>query len=129
MRGLLDQSGYGTTHEPISFVAVLWIVFGTPEYSLGEKFRYLRASRASMEALWPDFMQTDLADNSRFEIPVILLQGRHDRLTPFALAREFYELIEAPEKHFYSFEASAHSVPFEEPEAFNAIVRKHAGLE
>jgi len=57
------------------------------------------------------------------------LHGVHDFQTPYPVARALFEAIDAPEKTFYEFESSAHSPPFEEPERFNMLIRKHAGLE
>lgn len=57
-------------------------------------------------------------------VPVFLLLGRHDRQVSSALAAEYFERLEAPDKELVWFENSAHSPPFEEPDRFNAeIVR------
>ena len=41
-----------------------------------------------------------------------------------ALAKEWFEKIEAPEKAFFTFENSAHGTIMEEPEKFVQIIRE-----
>lgn len=55
-----------------------------------------------------------------FDVPIYLLSGKYDHRTDAALAQEFIGKINAPRKEFIRFNSSAHSPPFEEPEAFNA---------
>jgi pimeloyl-ACP methyl ester carboxylesterase len=52
-------------------------------------------------------------------VPVFLMSGRYDQQSEATVAREFFDRIEAPRKAFVWFEQSAHSPPFEEPDAFN----------
>jgi pimeloyl-ACP methyl ester carboxylesterase len=55
--------------------------------------------------------------------PVYFLHGRHDYTVNYALARSYLNAIKAPVKGFYTFESSAHSPMFEEPERMNRILR------
>ena len=59
---------------------------------------------------------------TRFAVPVFIVAGRYDRNADSDLAHEYFEKIEAPVKQFRWFEKSAHSPPFEEPDAFNAFM-------
>ncbi len=51
------------------------------------------------------------------------ISGRHDYTVSYALAKNYFDQIEAPVKGFYTFEHSAHSPLFEEPEKFGEILR------
>ncbi|KNY30331.1 alpha/beta fold hydrolase [Pseudobacteroides cellulosolvens] len=58
----------------------------------------------------------------KVEVPVYILAGRYDYDTPFALAQEYFNILEAPKKEFIWFEYSAHFPFYEEPETFNSVL-------
>lgn len=45
-----------------------------------------------------------------------IFQGKHDCQVSYAVAKDFAMALNAPIKGFYTFENSAHSPCFEEPE-------------
>ncbi len=49
-------------------------------------------------------------------IPAYFLHGRHDRTVSYHLAKAYAPRLEAPLVGFYTFEHSAHSPAFEEPD-------------
>jgi pimeloyl-ACP methyl ester carboxylesterase len=49
-------------------------------------------------------------------IPVYFFAGRYDYTCCYSLQRKYYESLSAPVKGFYTFDESAHSPLFEEPE-------------
>lgn len=51
-------------------------------------------------------------------VPVYFFLGRHDYNCSAEAASDYFEALEAPEKHLVWFEDSAHSPCFEEPEKF-----------
>lgn len=50
------------------------------------------------------------------EIPIYFLAGKQDLTCCYAMQKEYYDQLKAPLKRFYTFEHSAHSPLFEEPE-------------
>ncbi len=56
------------------------------------------------------------------KIPIYFLQGKYDYLTNSSVAKEYFDLLNAPKKTFIEFDKSAHFVPFEESEKFNKIL-------
>jgi pimeloyl-ACP methyl ester carboxylesterase len=77
----------------------------------------------SIISLWPDLLQVNFLEKMpRLEVPVHFLVGRHDYNTPAVLTEQYYQLLQAPYKTLTWFEESAHMVPFEEPEKFNAVL-------
>lgn len=58
----------------------------------------------------------------KIEVPAYILAGRYDYDTPFALAQEYFNILEAPKKEFVWFEYSAHFPFFEEPQVFNSVL-------
>ncbi len=48
--------------------------------------------------------------------------GRYDYTCSYTLAKSYFEKLKAPLKGFYTFEQSAHSPAFEEPEKMQKIL-------
>lgn len=65
---------------------------------------------------------------SRLDVPVIVIQGRHDLHTPYEPAREFVARLQAPRKRFVTMEWSAHVPMLEEPGRFLAVLVKEVGV-
>jgi pimeloyl-ACP methyl ester carboxylesterase len=57
------------------------------------------------------------------QVPVYIFQGRHDYQASYVVAKDFATALKAPIKGFYTFENSAHSPCFEEPEKMCNILR------
>jgi pimeloyl-ACP methyl ester carboxylesterase len=53
---------------------------------------------------------------------VYFFEGIYDYTCSYTLAKEYFDQLKAPIKGFYTFEQSAHSPLFEEPESFIAIM-------
>ncbi|HEU4427559.1 MAG TPA: alpha/beta hydrolase [Myxococcota bacterium] len=98
----------------------LWRGDATP----WELYRIIRGNRVSLEAMLAELLTLDLrASVPRVSVPVCMLLGRHDRHADAKLAEEYFLQLAAPKKTLVWFDESAHNVPFEEPERFNAEVR------
>jgi len=69
----------------------------------------------SVLALWDEIGRLDLSDDVEFDVPIIILQGRHDRGTSSALVEEWHAQIKAPQKQLIWFDDSSHMVYEEEP--------------
>lgn len=97
------------------------------EYSLREKLNLWRGKASSgISIIWNEMITRDLAvENTTFEIPVYFLEGRYDFTCSYSLAQAYYEKINAPVKGFYTFQNSAHSPIFEEPEACVRIIKEN----
>jgi pimeloyl-ACP methyl ester carboxylesterase len=53
---------------------------------------------------------------------VYFLHGVHDYTVSYTLARAYFEQLDAPLKGFYTFDHSAHSPLFEEPDRMREIM-------
>lgn len=58
------------------------------------------------------------------DIPVYFFAGLQDYTCTYSLQRKYYEELNAPLKRFYTFEESAHSPLFEEPQKAMEIIRE-----
>jgi pimeloyl-ACP methyl ester carboxylesterase len=124
----MHDLGIGTMRSMRSVATgVLLPVFRCPEYTLGEKLNiwrgklfFDRRTNLRYEAFSKD-MATKVP---RVGVPIYFFSGRHDYTVSYALARRYYEVIEAPKKGFYTFADSAHSPIFEEPLKAQRILRE-----
>jgi proline iminopeptidase len=87
----------------------------SPDYSADELKMRDTAQMFSNQRMWDELGQVSLMDVTRFNVPVVILQGRHDRGTSSALVAKWFEQIQAPVKRIVWFEDSAHMVYEEEP--------------
>jgi pimeloyl-ACP methyl ester carboxylesterase len=118
--------GVGTTRDMRSVITGVFLpVWRNPAYTLGEKIAFWRGMACSRKFLWEEVLRTDLADRVRqFEIPMYFFIGQHDYTTNCDLALDYFLLLNAPIKGFYTFHDSAHSPLFEEPARARAILRQ-----
>jgi pimeloyl-ACP methyl ester carboxylesterase len=123
----MHSLGIGTTHDMNSIVSgIVLPSFTFREYTLTEKVNMWRAkARNGISVLWETSLATDLSQQlTEFELPIYLFEGIYDYTCNYTVAREYFEKIHAPIKGFYTFENSAHSPIFEEPEKSLKILRE-----
>jgi pimeloyl-ACP methyl ester carboxylesterase len=119
--------GVGTTHDMNSVITGIFFPSLTcREYTLNEKINMWRGkSRSGVSLLWNKMLETDLTKQvTELKLPVYFFHGINDYTVSYILAKEYFELLKAPIKGFYTFEHSAHSPLFEEPEKMNHILNK-----
>lgn len=114
---LLFLSG-SELHGETSFVPLLLSGLMAPEYSLFDALNIARGSSLSSQLMTYDLPRNLLLAEWRFQVPVALIMGRHDMVTPTALAREYFDRIEAPDKAWFVFEQTSHFPHFEQPRKF-----------
>jgi pimeloyl-ACP methyl ester carboxylesterase len=75
--------------------------------------------------LQSQLLSADLTEDfTKLNIPSYLFGGVYDYTVSYSLAKDYFEQIDAPVKGFYTFEQSAHSPIFEEPEKVVQILQK-----
>jgi pimeloyl-ACP methyl ester carboxylesterase len=128
-RAVRDQAmhrlGIGTTHDMHSILSgIVLPSWQSREYTLGEKVTTWRAKAAAgVSIVWDTMLATDLTKQvPELDIPVYFFSGRYDYTVNYSLAKDYFEQIKAPVKGFYTFEQSAHSPIFEEPDKVRKIV-------
>jgi pimeloyl-ACP methyl ester carboxylesterase len=123
----MHGAGIGTTRDMDSVVTGIFLPsWQFREYTLSEKVNLWRGklfSRSRNFSLWDKMQVTDLAQQvTKLEIPVYFLHGLYDYTCAYPLAKDYFEKLDAPVKGFYTFENSAHSPMFEEPEKVQQIL-------
>lgn len=120
----MNKLGIGVMHGMTSMLDCVSIVFGYKGYTLGEKFKFLLGSGFSLRYLWDTVLRIDLIKEAPdLQVPVYIFQGRYDYQVSYVVAREYAKVLNAPIKGFYTFENSAHSPCFEEPNKMCNIIR------
>jgi pimeloyl-ACP methyl ester carboxylesterase len=117
--------GIGTTHDMNSILTgIVLPSFQSRDYTLAEKIRTWRGKASSgVSALWKEVLVTDLSKQvTEFDIPIYFLEGVYDYTCSYTEAKSYFDQIKAPVKGFYTFEHSAHSPMFEEPEKVQRIL-------
>jgi proline iminopeptidase len=87
----------------------------SPLHTEADHALWQEAHDLSVAALWSEVADVSFTDVTRLEVPVILMQGRHDRGTISSLVDEWYTRLEAPHKRLLWFERSSHMAFEEEP--------------
>jgi pimeloyl-ACP methyl ester carboxylesterase len=119
--------GVGTTHEMRSIISGIFLPsLRCRDYTIAEKINLWRGkARAGVHPLWNTILATDLAEQvPELNIPVYFFHGIYDYTVSYHLAKDYFDKLKAPVKGFYTFEKSAHSPMFEEPERMLAILQK-----
>ena len=87
----------------------------SPTYSAADLGARQEAHNFIVEAMWAELGLVDLSDDLKFEVPVVIMQGRHDRGTSSALVKEWHAAVKAPYKKLVWFDDSSHMLYEEEP--------------
>jgi proline iminopeptidase len=99
-----------------------WGILGS-EYTLVEKVNLFRGLLDMFSVMYPQLQGIDFRrDVPRLEVPLYMLDGQSELTARRDLALEWYAQVEAPRKRLFSFENAAHSVSFEQFEAFGRIM-------
>jgi pimeloyl-ACP methyl ester carboxylesterase len=120
--------GIGTMHNMRSVIKDVFLpVWTCKAYTIREKlniwiskFSFLRKTGLRNEVIQADIP----AKIPKLEIPVYFFSGRYDLTVNKDLSKEYLENIVAPVKGFYTFNESAHSPMFEEPQRLMEIMIK-----
>lgn len=123
----MHRLGIGTTHHMNSVITGIFIPsWQFRGYTIREKINLWRAKfRSGVSAVWNTMVSTDLIkETPKLDIPVYFLHGIYDYTCSYTEAKAYFEQLQAPVKGFYTFENSAHSPLFEEPEKMQQILRE-----
>lgn len=122
-RNYLSKFGGGTykKHEGM-FRSMLLPLLKSHEYSLSDIPKYAKGGLYLSKTLWNDVVAVNFKNITQLSVPVIVTQGVHDYNTPTKIAAAWFGRLQAPFKKWISFEESAHSPIFEEPQRWGEEV-------
>jgi pimeloyl-ACP methyl ester carboxylesterase len=122
----MHSLGIGTTHDMHSVITGIFFPSLTFRgYTILEKINMWRGkSQSGVSPFWDEIIATNLTIKvPELEIPVYFFGGIYDYTCSYTLAKDYLEKLQAPMKGFYTFEQSAHSPLFEEPEKMLHILQ------
>ena len=120
---LMNKYGIGIMHSDFSMAGLIKDILLFKGYTISEKISFIRGMVFSQTHLWDCVVNSNLFESSvSFKVPVYITQGIYDYQVSYTLAHEYFEIIKAPDKEFFTFEESAHSPNGEEPEKFVQII-------
>jgi pimeloyl-ACP methyl ester carboxylesterase len=125
--GAMHSLGVGTTHNMKSVISGIFFPSLTFRgYTLLEKINMWRGkSQSGVSPFWDEIIATDLSKQvPELDLPVYFFEGIYDYTCSYTLAKDYLEKLQAPMKGFYTFEQSAHSPMFEEPEKMLMILQE-----
>ncbi|MEO4055181.1 alpha/beta hydrolase [Solibacillus sp. CAU 1738] len=89
----------------------------SPDYSLKDIYAsFVSGATFSLidsKELQKEIINTDFNELTIFKTPFYIIQGKHDKVANFELAKSYFDRIDAPKKKFITLENSAH-MPNEE---------------
>ncbi|HVT72816.1 MAG TPA: alpha/beta hydrolase [Lacunisphaera sp.] len=93
-----------------------------PNYTLGDEMNRMRGFAVVPPwALYQDILSTNLAVlGPEFRVPVVLIQGTDDHVTPIVLAEEYFKGVQAPAKEFVRLEGAGHFAAWSHADKFHA---------
>lgn len=102
-------------------------ILTAPEYSISDRLNLIMFPHFSARELWEDLKRFDLRQKApRIEVPVYILVGKYDVIVSASLAKEYFEMLDAPAgKTLILFENSAHRPFDEEREKFLRVMKQH----
>ena len=122
----MHDLGIGTMHNMKSVVSGIFLpVMQCRAYTFGEKINIWRGKAFNNSTdLCNQMYSTDLTvEVPKLDIPVYFFSGKFDYTVSYTLAKAYFDKLQAPTKGFYTFEQSAHSPLFEEPNKFLRILQ------
>jgi pimeloyl-ACP methyl ester carboxylesterase len=122
----MHDLGVGTTHDMTSVMTGVFLASWLfRQYTVGEKLALWRGKFSSDKLLWDKMISTDLTQQiQKLDLPVYFFHGKYDYTVSYPLAKAYLDRLQAPIKGFYTFEHSAHSPMFEEPDKMKQIVQE-----
>jgi pimeloyl-ACP methyl ester carboxylesterase len=96
------------------------LIFGAPNYSLWDIYNRDKGFlQVPSLRLYQEMLSTDLASlGPDFKIPIYFFQGAEDEVTATALAKEYFQSIDAPHKEMVLFDGAGHFAVWSVPDRF-----------
>ncbi len=121
----MHELGIGTMHKMKSVFRGIFIpVMACKAYTPKEKINIWKSKLSFLPKtnLINEMLETDFTTITKLDIPVYFFSGKFDLTVNNNLSKGYLNKIEAPLKGFYTFQNSAHSPLFEEPERVRKII-------
>lgn len=122
---IMSKQGNGVFHVAKSqFKDIILPVLQASEYTLSDKYGYIVGAMFALKCPINNVQfNTNLMETTcAIDVPVYIFHGIYDRQVSYELSQQYFEILKAPKKEFYTFGNSAHSPFMEEPQKFIQII-------
>ena len=128
-RGIMTYYGGGSPNtkgkRPSGLMDQLKVYRAGKEMSYSDIMGMKKGAKMVIDAMWPEIGRVDLVkENTKFEIPMFIFDGKLDMNTPAELVPEWFDKIEAPVKELIWFENSGHNPLTDESDKFKKLLRE-----
>ena len=124
----MHQLGIGTMHKMKSVFWEIFIpVWTCKAYTIKEKINIWKSKFSFLPKtnLINEMLESDYTFKvSKLEVPVYFFSGKYDLTVNINLSKAYLNKLHAPLKGFYTFNNSAHSPLFEEPNLVRQIIER-----
>lgn len=94
-----------------------------PEFSVMDSINSIRGLADTYARLYPQVQDLDLRERvPDLEVPIWIVMGEHEARGRVQPAREWFEALQAPDKHWVIFDASSHRANFERPAEYARLL-------
>lgn len=119
----LERFGGGISRDGKLAAKVFKDMLLNGQYTLFDVVRHVKGQYFSLTRMRDEVAAINLQNIvDTIEIPIYFCMGKHDLTVPSQPTWDFYQNLEAKEKHWVWFEESAHSPLFEESDKFLDLV-------
>ena len=121
----MHSLGVGTARDMDSVISDIFLPsLRMTEFTPTERINIWRGKVFTDKCFKDKFSFTAAEAVQRLELPFYIFAGRYDRTTDYDLQKEYFNFVSADTKGFYTFEESAHSPVFEQPDLAKEILTK-----
>ena len=111
----------GSLYGRSSYNDLIWPFLFSKDYSVPDLIRRQKGGLQALRYLWQELMQTDFEGQTRYDVPLLFVEGRYDSHVSSDLVKAYHDRIETP-KRFVWFEKSCHFPQWSESERFNQLL-------
>ncbi|BBF42290.1 hydrolase, alpha/beta fold family [Lachnospiraceae bacterium KM106-2] len=123
----MHELGVGTMHDMHSVISgIFFPLMRCRDYTIAERINIWRGkAMVGKSTVSYDRMKFKAINTvPELQIPIYFLAGKYDLTCSYSEQYEYFKEITAPVKKFYTFEHSAHSPLFEQPDQVMEVFRK-----
>ena len=126
---MMKYGGYSKSEEKRSYMdSFVKPMILSGEYSLSDLLGIVFGYKKVLKVMWPEIGCEDLSNYTKFNVPILVFDGKLDMNTPAELVEEWFSKIEAPYKELIWFENSGHNPMGDEPERFKSLLREKLSM-
>jgi len=94
-------------------------MFFSPDHGIKDIINIFNGMNFSLDMLFEEIMAFDAYELSLdYDLPFFIFHGESDIITPTALAKEYFDAVEAPHKEFVFIKDAGHLAAFAQPDQF-----------